>query len=228
MISRAAAAAPRVSHAARRQGRLSHGAAATVTAAAAASRAGPGNAALASQRAVPGGGRYRVRVLIPGQVQDPCHRAAGRGGAGGQAGQQAEPAVPQDRGRDPGGRDDEGYLQYRGEQVSGRVRSGPGHGRRAGTEQPARGGRDCCERPGQHQGADDEADDVARMTVTRGRQQLSRILRARCRCTDRRLIGGRQLGCPLGRIGRTVLVHVRFHPLPAWSGGAAVARPGVP
>ena len=53
VISRAAAAAPRVSHAARRQGRLSHGAAATVTAAAAASRAGPGNAALASSELCP-------------------------------------------------------------------------------------------------------------------------------------------------------------------------------
>jgi hypothetical protein len=64
---------------------------------------------------VPGGGRYRVRVLIPGQVQDPRHRARGHGRAGRQAGQQAEPAVPQDRGHDPGGRDDEGHLQYRGE-----------------------------------------------------------------------------------------------------------------
>ena len=48
VISRAVSAAPSAIHAVRRQGRLSHGAAATVTAAAAASKAGPGNAALAS------------------------------------------------------------------------------------------------------------------------------------------------------------------------------------
>ena len=48
LISRATPTVPSVTQAARRQGRLSHGDRATVTAAAAASRAGPGNAALAS------------------------------------------------------------------------------------------------------------------------------------------------------------------------------------
>ena len=48
VISRAAPTAASAIHAVRRQGRLSHGAAATVTATAAASRGGQGNAALAS------------------------------------------------------------------------------------------------------------------------------------------------------------------------------------
>ena len=122
-------------------------------------------------RAVPGSGRYRGRVLAAGQVQDARQRGTGRGGAGRQAGQQAEPAVAQGSGDDRGGRDDEGHLHQAGQQPSGRVRSEPGHGGRAGTEQPAGSHRDGCEHPGQHQSADDQADDIARMTVTRRRQK---------------------------------------------------------
>ena len=107
VISRATAAAPSVIHAARRQGRLSHGAAATLTAAAAASREGPGERRAGQQRAVPGSGRYRVRVLVAGQVQDARERARrprqrllpGRpaGGTGGAAGPRPRPRRPRRR-----------------------------------------------------------------------------------------------------------------------------------
>ncbi len=97
VISRAPAAAPNVIHAVRRQGRLSHGAAATVTAAAAASRAGPGNAALASNEPCPPAAvtacgcwspaRYKMpasmapaaaapAVRPPSRRNRRCHRAA--------------------------------------------------------------------------------------------------------------------------------------------------------
>ena len=69
--SRAAATAHSVTQAARRHGRLSHGEAATVTATALASRAGPGNAALASHASCPvlaataGGCPPPIRCKIP-------------------------------------------------------------------------------------------------------------------------------------------------------------------
>ena len=88
VISRAAAAAPSVIHAARRQGRLSHGAAATLTAAAPASRAGPGNAALASSELCPAAAvtacgcwspaRYKMPATAQPAAAAPAARPASR------------------------------------------------------------------------------------------------------------------------------------------------------
>ncbi|GEM_PF-2870372 len=88
VISRAAPAAHSAIHAVRRHGRLSHGAAATVTAAAAASRAGPGNAALASQELCPAAAvtacgclspaRYKVPASMAPAVTAPAARPASR------------------------------------------------------------------------------------------------------------------------------------------------------
>jgi hypothetical protein len=73
VTSRAVSAAPSAIHAVRRQGRLSHGAAATVTAAAAASKAAPGKRCAGQPGAMPGRRRYRMRVLVADQIQDACH-----------------------------------------------------------------------------------------------------------------------------------------------------------
>ena len=180
-------------------------------------------------RAVPGSGGYRVRVLVAGQVQDAGQRGAGRGGACGQAGQQPEPAVAQRGGGDPGGRDDEGYLHQAGQQPPGRAGSGPGHGGRAGTKQPTVRHRDCCERPGQHRRADDQADDVARMTVPGGRQEPPRMLRDRFRAAGR-LIDGRQILAWMGfsALAGLVRVHAGLRPRSACSGGGAPAGCCVP
>ncbi len=123
--------------------------------------------------AMPGRCRYRVRVLVAGQVQGACQHGASRDGACREAGQQAEPAMPSDGCDGRGGREDECHLHQAGQQPSGRVRSEPGHGGRTGTDQPTGGHRDRDEHPGQDQSAADQADDIARMTVTSRRQEPS-------------------------------------------------------
>ena len=105
-------------------------------------------------------------MLVAGQVQDACQRGPGR-----QACQQAEPAVPQGDGDGPSGRGHEAHLHQAGEQPSGRVGNKPGHGGRVGACQPA--GSHCYggEHHGQDQAAADQADDVARMTITSRRRE---------------------------------------------------------
>ena len=137
MISRAAAAAPSVIHAARRQGRLSHGAAATVTAAAAASSAGPGNAALASHEPCPAAAVTAGGCWSPARYKMPASAAPAAAAPAARPASRRNRRWPQDGGYDPGGRDDEGHLHQAGQQPPGRARSEPGHGGRAGTEQPA-------------------------------------------------------------------------------------------
>ena len=123
VISRAAATAASAIQQvlARRQGRLSRGAAATVTATAAASTGGSGKRRAGQPRAMPGGCHYRVRMLVAGQVQDAAQRGACRDGPGRQACQQAEPAVPQGHGDGPGSRGHEAHLHQARQQPSGRV-----------------------------------------------------------------------------------------------------------
>ena len=98
----------------------------------------------------------------------PASAAPAATAPGRQACQQAEPAVPQDDGDGPGGRGHEAHLHQAGEQPSGRVGSEPGHGGRTGAGQPAGSHRDGGEHRGQDQAAADQADDIARMTVTSG------------------------------------------------------------
>ena len=229
MISRAAAAAPSVSHAVRRQGRLSHGAAATVTAAAAASSAGPGNAALASHEpcpaaAVTAGGcwspaRYKMPASVAPAAAAPAARPASsrnrrrrRAAAITPAAATAKATCTRPVSSRPAGPD------------PGQVTAG-----RAGTEQRAVRHRDRCERPGQHQRADDEADDVARMTVPGGRQEPPGLLRDRSRAAGR-LVDGRQIAAWMGlsALVGLVRIHAGLRPRSACSGGGTPAGRCVP
>ena len=183
VISRAAATAASAIHAVRRQGRLSHGAAATVTATAAASRAGPGNAALASQELCPAAAvtacgclspaRYRMPASTAPAVTAPAARPASRRNRRWRRVAATATAAARTK----------CHLHQAGQQPSGRVRSEPGHGGRAGARQPIGSQRDCGEHPGQDQSAADQADDIARMTVTSRRQEPPWMLRDRLRST---------------------------------------------
>ena len=106
VISHTMAASHKVTQAARRHGRLSHGAEATVTATAAARSAEARQRPAGQPRPLAGTGRQIAGPLSARQMNEPGHHYARQRGSTRQAGQQPEPAVPQRYDHCGGGRGD--------------------------------------------------------------------------------------------------------------------------